>query len=268
MREEERLLIVEVRRLFARVVRPLEPQVPADGVVGFPIEAHSLADTSESVTDETGAPPPTTIGDDAAGQIERVRDHLDEGEAFGDLGAAHIRAGAAMVDAARLDITATGDALKWFAAFATAGLFALSQFLRLPSGALMPPAQAIGLIVSALGFLTTLLTAGIFILLVELRVSRWLRNMNVYVASEESAWATYKNYNNQARRANLRGNYDAALAAIQAATAAHSKARIGWPAAPPINAWIHATVVASVAGFLVGVFGAAADFAVKMASVR
>jgi hypothetical protein len=38
VREEDRLLIVEVHGLFGRVGRPLETQVRADGVFGFPIE--------------------------------------------------------------------------------------------------------------------------------------------------------------------------------------------------------------------------------------
>jgi hypothetical protein len=212
------------------------------------------------VTNQTNFPAPTTGGADA------LLDGLADTQAFVGLGAAHIRARAAMFDAAGRNTTATGNALKWFAAFATAGLFALSQFLRLPSGALLPPAQAIGLIVSALGFLTTLLAASVFILAVELRVAGWLRNMSIYVASEESARATYATYLDQAKRAAQRGDASAAHTAVQNYVAAESAARIAWPADLSLDPWYNATVSVAVVGFLIGVFGAAADFAVKMAS--
>ena len=207
--------------------------------------------------------------DAESGRVAQLIDTVAKSDAFATLATDHTKAAAAIVDAARRHTTATGDALKWFAAFSTAGLLALTQLLRAPGGELLAPAQAIGLVLSAIGFLVALISSGLFILFVDLPIADWLENITTYEAAQDAHLRTATTHNAEAMRATRRGDDTAAFAALkEAADAMASMKNDIWPKKPRTARWTTVTVRLTVGGFLIGVLAAVADFAVKMASVR
>jgi hypothetical protein len=161
------------------------------------------------------------------------------------------------------------DALKWVAAFSTAGLFLLAQMMRRPVApfGFYALSEVVGLVIAAAAFATSVAGAGLFLFLVDTRWSAWLRGVIAKVLHDSGRYRSAMWETSNARRALMRGDLIETTAAMDRAEDEVKDIRDEGEGAmklPELGGLERFSIVLCVTGFAIGVAAVAGDFIAKM----